>query len=73
MVYKFFDKKSTSGGDVKNESMSNQELAKKLRKSIIRNLKMKRSPIFIDNIWSVDLSNMQLISKFQGIYFFILC
>ena len=73
MVYKFFDKKSTSGGDVKNESMSNQELAKKLHKSIIRNLKMKRSPIFIDNIWSVDLSNMQLISKFQGIYFFILC
>ena len=73
MVYKFFDKKTTSGGDVKNESMSNQELAKKLHKSIIRNLKMKRSPIFIDNICSVDLSNMQLISKFQGIYFFILC
>ena len=27
MVYKFFDKKSASGGDIKNEIMSNQELA----------------------------------------------
>ena len=27
MVYKFFDKKSASGGGIKNEIMSNQELA----------------------------------------------
>ena len=31
MVYRFFDKK-TSGGETKNENMSNKELAEELRK-----------------------------------------
>ena len=35
MVYKFFDKK-TFGGTVKNEIISNKELAEKLQKSVIR-------------------------------------
>ena len=35
MVYKFLDKK-TSGGAVKNENMSNQELAEELHKPTVR-------------------------------------
>ena len=35
MVYKFFDKK-TSGGGIKNENISNKELAEDLHKPIIR-------------------------------------
>ena len=37
MVYKPFDKK-TSGGTVKNENISNKELAEQLHKPIIKNL-----------------------------------
>ena len=36
MVYRFFDKK-TLGGTVKNEIISNKELAEELHKPIIRN------------------------------------
>ena len=63
MVYKFFDKK-TSGSGIKNENMSNKELAKELHKPIIRksNKRKVQSP-FIDNIWGADLADMQLISK----------
>ena len=35
MVYKFFDK-NTSGSSIKNESISNKELAEELHKPIIR-------------------------------------
>ena len=35
MIYKFFDEK-TSGGTVKNEDISNKELAEELYKPIIR-------------------------------------
>ena len=38
MVYKCFDNK-TSGGAVKNENMSNQELPEELHKQIIRKFK----------------------------------
>ena len=34
MAYKFFEK--TSGGSIKNESMSNTELAEELHKPIIK-------------------------------------
>ena len=37
MVYKFFDKK-TSGSGIKNENISNKELAEELHKPIIRKL-----------------------------------
>ena len=37
-VYKFFDKK-TSGGSIKNEIMSNKELAEELHKQLIRKFK----------------------------------
>ena len=65
MVYKFFDKK-TSGSGIKNENMSNKELANKLYKPIIRksNKRKVQSP-FIDNIWIADPADTQLISKFN--------
>ena len=63
MVYKFFDK-NTSGGAIKNENMSNKELAEELYKPIL---------IFIDNILSVDLSHPQLVSKFNKGIRFLFC
>ena len=61
MVYKYFDKKTFSG-TVKNEIISNKELAEKIHKPIIRKLnKRKVYPPFIDNIWGADLADMQLI------------
>ena len=61
--------KKTSGGGIKNESISNKELAEELHKPIIRNFNKRKvhSP-FIDNIW-----NMQLISKFDKGIRFLLC
>ena len=55
MVYKFFDKK-TSGRTVKNENISNKELAEGLHKPIIKIFKKRKvqSP-FIDNIWVLIL------------------
>ena len=65
MVYK------SSGGAVKSENMSNQELAEKLHKAIIRKFeKRKVNSYFIDNIWGTDLADMQLISKFNFFFFF---
>ena len=71
MVYKFFDKK-TSGSGIK--SMPNQQLADELHKPIIRKFKKRKVySSFRDNIWGVDLANMQLISKFNKGIRFSLC
>ena len=73
MVYKFFDKK-TSDSVIKNENISNKELAEELHKPIIRkfNKRKVQSP-FIENIWGADLSDMQLINKFNKGFRFLLC
>ena len=67
IVYKFFDKRSRGRGvnmHANKSSFSNEKLAEELHKPIIRKFK-KRSVYsgFKDNIWSVDLADMQLISK----------
>ena len=50
MVYKFFDKK-TSGSGIKNENISNKQLAEELHKQVIRKFnKRKAQSPFIDNI-----------------------
>ena len=60
MVYKFFDKKSKESG-IKNEIKENQQLANELHKPIIRKFKKRKVySSFRDNIWSVDLADMQL-------------
>ena len=73
MVYKFFDKK-TSGGAIKNEKISDNELPKELHKPIIRKIeKRKVHSSFIDNILGADLADMQLISKFNKGFRFLFC
>ena len=54
MVYKSFDKK-ISGSCIKNENISNKELAEELQKPIIGKLeKRKVHSSFIDYIWGAD-------------------
>ena len=58
---------STSGRTVKNEIISNKELAKELRKPIIRTIEKRK----VHNIWSTGLGDIQLISKFnEGFIFY---
>ena len=55
---------SDFGSDIKNRNMSNQELPKELRKTIIRKFeKLKVHSSFIHNIWGADLVDIQLKSK----------
>ena len=73
MVYKFFDKKSKGSG-VNIPLEFNEQLAKELHKPIIR--KFKKGKVysgFRDNIWGADLADMQLISKFNKGFRFLLC
>ena len=71
MVYKFFDKKS-SGRGIVNES--NYQLANELHKSIIRKFKkIKIYSSFRDNIWGVDLADMQSLSKYNKRIKYLLC
>ena len=69
MICKCFDRK-TSGSGIEN--IPNKELAEELHKPIIRNFnKRKAHSPFIDNFWSLDLADMQLISKFhKGLKFY---
>ena len=73
MVYIFFEKKSSSNG-IKNENISNKQLAEELHKQAIRKFNQRKvhSP-FTDNIWGADLAVMQLINKFNKEFRFPLC
>ena len=63
MVYNFFDKKS-SGSGIINES--NYQLANEFHKPIIKKIKKRKvDSSFKDNIWRVDLADMQSMSKFN--------
>ena len=64
--------KKTSGGAIKNENIL--QLAEELQKSIIRKFKKRKvHSSFIDNILGADLVGMQLISKFNKGFRFLLC
>ena len=69
MVYKFFDKKS-KGSDIVNEP--NYQLANELHKPIIRK-KRKVYSSFRDNIWGVDLADLQSLSKYNKGIKYLLC
>ena len=85
MVYKFFDKKSTSLNKSKgrgiiasiaNKSANepNYQLANELHKPTIKNFKKRKVySFFIDNIWGVDLANMQSLSKYNKRIKYLLC
>ena len=65
MVYKFFDKKSKDSV-VNIEVTRDEQLAKELHKQIIRNF--KKGTVFSefkDNIWGVDLADIQSESKYN--------
>ena len=66
----FFDKKA-SGSGIKNENMSNKKLAKNLHKPVVRKFKkIIAYSLFINNIQSTDLPDMQQINKLnKGIRF----
>ena len=72
MVFKFFDRNSNGIG-VNIPSEFNKQLAQELHKPIIRNFK-KRTVYsgFRDNIWGASLADMQLISKFNKGFRFLL-
>ena len=73
MVYNFFDKKST-GSSVNIPLGFNEQLAKELHKPIIRKIKKRKVYSgFRDNTWGADLADMQLISKFNKGFRFLLC
>ena len=73
MVYKIVDKKSAGGGivnnnhynnnnnnDNDNDTKQNLQLPKELHKPIIRKLKKRKVYSgFRDNVWGVDLADMQ--------------
>ena len=89
MVYKFFDKKSislkdkyVSGSgidnnnniDNKNNEIKQNIHLEELHKPIIRKFKKRKVYSgFKDNIWGADLANVQLISKFNKRFRFLLC
>ena len=71
MVYTFFDKKSQGSGLGTNKE--NIQLADELHKPIIRKLKKRKvHSSFRDNIWGVALAYMQLLSKFNKGFRFLL-
>ena len=73
MIYKFFDKKSTVGG-VNIPLEFTEQLAKELHKPIIRKFKKRKVYSgFKYNIWGADLADLQLISKFNKEFRFLLC
>ena len=82
IVYNIFDKKSASltdkfvsgGGIANNEIKQNLQLAEELRKPITRKFKKRKAYSgFRDNVWGADLANMQLISRFNKGFRFLMC
>ena len=72
MVYKFFDKKNASSG-IKSVPQ-NEQLTEEFHKPIIKKFKKRKVySTFKDNIWGADLAFMQLISKFNKRFRFLLC
>ena len=73
MVYKFFDKKSTGSGFKKLKN-SSSTLADERHKPIIRKFnKRKVYSQFKDNIWGVDLADMQSLSRKNKGIKYLLC
>ena len=61
MVYKFFDEKYMGSGIARSNSL---KLADELHKPVIRKFNERKVySQFKDNIWGVDLADMQSLSK----------
>ena len=73
MVYKFFDKKSMGSG-LKKLKDSSSILADELHKPVIKKFnKRKVYSQFKNNIWGVDLADMQSLSKKNKSIKYLLC
>ena len=71
IVYKFFDKKSKGSGTINEFSY---QLANELHKPIIGKLKKRKVySYFKDNIWGVDLADMQSLSRYNKGFEYLLC
>ena len=76
MVYKFFDEKSTGCGfkKLKNTARNSSILADERHKPIIRKFNKRRVySQFKDNIWGVDLADMQSLSRKNKGIKYLLC
>ena len=76
MVYKFFDKKAAGSGlsSTIKSTPKHEKLAEELHKPIIKKIKKRKVySAFKDNIWGYDLADMELISKFNKGFRFLLC
>ena len=72
MVYKFFDENSSGSGIATNEF--NYQLANELHKPVINKFKKRKvHSSFKGNIWSVDLADMQSLSKYNKGFKYLLC
>ena len=75
MVYKFFNERTkVSGINNKGNLLVNSQLAEELHKPIIKNF--KRRKVYCsskDDIWGVDLADMQLMSKYNKAIRYLLC
>ena len=73
MVYKFFDKTTTSLGSGIKSTPPNEQLAEEIHKHIRKFRKRKVYSAFKDNICRADLADMQLISEPNKRLRFLLC
>ena len=80
MAYQFFDKKFKGIGVINEIKQLNncltetEQLAEELQKPLIKKFKRRKLfSSFKDNIWGADLADMQLISKFNKGFRFLLC
>ena len=72
MVYKFFDKESSSRSGAATES--NYQLVNKLHRQIVRIFQRRKVySSFRNNIWSVDFANMQSLNKYSEGVRYLLC
>ena len=71
MVHKFFDKKSRGSGVAATEP--NYQLASELLRQIIRKFLKKVYSSFRDNIWGIDLADMQSLDKYNKEIKYLLC
>ena len=59
IFHKIFDKKTSDIG-IRNDNISNKELAEELHKSVVRSFQKRTVFLpFIDNSWGADLADMQ--------------
>ena len=79
MVYKFFNERSSLSGVAvslgnKSTTEPNDQLANELHKKMIRKFKRRKVySSFRDNIWGVDLADMQSLRKYNKGIKYLLC